>query len=179
MCGVYLRKVSNNFEELKNLMRSDFYVFHVVKENHLIERLDKLPHDVLFHGTKWFICKLDDELTPFEKNLSVYEIDIACFRTLFSSSIYPPSIAIANDKVHHEKEDSKLIFLQRYCDYLENVLSRQSTQHYFLAKARVDSIGTTAGYYYWIIENMGDTVTWVSDDYQLYSDESRIFEIEQ
>ena len=100
-----------------------------------------------------------------------------------SAKRYPPALAIAREEmedVFGENGPSQAEFARAYGVALRAHLARQHETPYVLAPALTDRAGRLAkGEWYWILGISGSpaTVSWVSDDFHIYSSDVNDFDL--
>lgn len=125
----------------------------------------------------WAIFEVDiDEPEP---QLSLVSEDLETL--LDSAQIYPPALALALYELEQETPANRSGFDVRFCALLRQLLRNQGQDPYILLETKEDEMGyLQKGEFVWAIRYFPETneISWVSDDYQIYTNPAKDFEVD-
>jgi hypothetical protein len=108
----------------------------------------------------------------------------ALWEALAAAESYAPAMALVRQDMRRCRAVSQSVFGEALLKSLQHHLGAQRDQSYFLAQSRRTELGyRTAGTFYWLVayrpDRRGGELTWVSQDFWLYSTAADSFEVDE
>ena len=129
-------------------------------------------------GVQWGIFDADEDESWSPENPVSDELA----GLIESAKRYPPALGLAREEVRQVFGDhcpSQQEFARAYGTALRTHLSRQHEASYVMAPALRNEVGyLTEGEWYWVLRISGNppAVSWVSDDFHVYSNDMSDFD---